>query len=90
MGFLWAIVIGLVIGLVARAVLPGRQNIPLWLTAVLGMVGAFLGRLIYQAFGGDGSKGLDWVQGIVYVATAAVVIAIVAPMYSRSRGTSRL
>jgi len=38
MTFIWAIIVGLVVGLIARAILPGRQNIPLWLTALLGIV----------------------------------------------------
>lgn len=29
MGWLWAIIVGLVLGLIAKAILPGRQNIPL-------------------------------------------------------------
>ena len=42
---------GLVIGLLARAVMPGRQHMGLILTMVLGLVGAWLGGLIGRATG---------------------------------------
>src|SRR5262245_40080227 len=42
---------GLLIGLVARAVLPGKQHMGLILTMLLGMVGAWLGGLIGRMTG---------------------------------------
>lgn len=42
---------GLVIGLVARAVMPGRQHMGLILTMLLGMVGAWLGGLVGRLTG---------------------------------------
>jgi len=44
-------IFGLVIGLVARAVLPGRQHMGLILTMILGLVGAWLGGFIGRATG---------------------------------------
>ena len=44
-------IMGLIIGLVARAVLPGRQHMGLILTMLLGMVGAWLGGLIGRVTG---------------------------------------
>ncbi|WP_420865385.1 GlsB/YeaQ/YmgE family stress response membrane protein, partial [Streptomyces pathocidini] len=34
MGWLWAIIVGLVLGLIAKAILPGKQNIPICLTII--------------------------------------------------------
>jgi uncharacterized membrane protein YeaQ/YmgE (transglycosylase-associated protein family) len=42
---------GLIVGLVARAILPGRQHMGLILTMILGIVGAWLGGLIGRATG---------------------------------------
>jgi uncharacterized membrane protein YeaQ/YmgE (transglycosylase-associated protein family) len=42
MGFIWTLIIGLVVGLVARAVMPGRQALGIILTMVLGIAGAFV------------------------------------------------
>ncbi len=50
MSWLWFIVIGLVAGLIARAVVPGRQNMGLLLTTLLGIVGSFVGGMIGSAF----------------------------------------
>jgi uncharacterized membrane protein YeaQ/YmgE (transglycosylase-associated protein family) len=39
-GIITALVVGLVIGALARLILPGKQNIPIWLTILVGLVGA--------------------------------------------------
>jgi uncharacterized membrane protein YeaQ/YmgE (transglycosylase-associated protein family) len=44
-------IFGLVVGLVARAVLPGRQHMGLIMTMILGLVGAWLGGLIGRTTG---------------------------------------
>jgi uncharacterized membrane protein YeaQ/YmgE (transglycosylase-associated protein family) len=44
-------IFGLIIGLVARAVMPGRQHMGLIMTMILGLVGAWLGGLIGRATG---------------------------------------
>ena len=43
------IVTGLIVGLIARALVPGRQSMGLLMTIVLGVVGAFVGGLISSA-----------------------------------------
>jgi uncharacterized membrane protein YeaQ/YmgE (transglycosylase-associated protein family) len=40
---IWIIVLGLVVGAIARLIVPGKHNIGLILTAVLGIVGAYVG-----------------------------------------------
>ena len=53
MGLLAFIVFGLVVGLIARAVMPGRQSMGLIATALLGMAGSFVGGLVGSLmFGG--------------------------------------
>jgi uncharacterized membrane protein YeaQ/YmgE (transglycosylase-associated protein family) len=46
MGLLLFVIFGLVVGFLARAILPGRQSMGLIMTAVLGMVGSLLGGFI--------------------------------------------
>ena len=46
-----AIVVGLIIGALGRLVLPGRQDMPIWLTIVIGIVAALIGSLIANALG---------------------------------------
>lgn len=51
MQYVWMAVIGFVVGLVARAILPGTQSLGLILTAVLGIAGSFLAGFAGQALG---------------------------------------
>lgn len=77
---------GLIIGLLGKLVAPGdRDNIPLWLTVICGIGGVVIGLVIYKAFGGDGSNGIDWVRWIVAIITAAVLVVIAAAVTGRSQ-----
>lgn len=69
------IVIGAIIGVVARLVLPGKQNISMALTVGLGIVGAVVGGLITRAILGDGHGIITF---IVSVIVAAILVGAVA------------
>ncbi|MYY03852.1 GlsB/YeaQ/YmgE family stress response membrane protein [Streptomyces sp. ATexAB-D23] len=83
MSFLWAIIAGLVIGLLAKLVVPGRQPIPLWLTILLGVVGALVGNALASAFGVRDTSGIDWIRHIFQIGVAAVLIALISPVWAR-------
>ena len=83
MSFIWAIIVGLIIGLIARAVLPGKQDIPIWLTIVLGIIGALIGNALAEAIGVEDTKSIDWIRHILQVIAAAVLIGVVAPFWSK-------
>ncbi len=51
MHYVWMAVIGFVVGLIARAILPGTQSLGIILTAVLGIAGALLAGFAGQAMG---------------------------------------
>lgn len=86
MTILWTIIIGFVVGLLARAIMPGRDNAGFLITTVLGIAGAFVGSLAGQALG-------FYAQGepaglVMSVLGAIVVLAIyryVAPTTSPTR-----
>ncbi|MET7947177.1 GlsB/YeaQ/YmgE family stress response membrane protein [Micromonospora sp. NPDC005324] len=84
-GFFAAIIIGLVIGALGRLVVPGKQNIPIWLTLLIGVVAAILGTLVAGALGVDETDGIDWIELILQVAFAAIGVAIVAGAHGRRR-----
>lgn len=87
MTIIFYLVVGTIVGLLGKFVAPGdKDNIPLWLTIVCGIGGMILGGVIYQAFGGDGSRGLDWTQGIVAILTAAVLVVIASTITGRNTG----
>ncbi|MFF8035456.1 MULTISPECIES: GlsB/YeaQ/YmgE family stress response membrane protein [unclassified Streptomyces] len=85
MSFLWAIIAGLVIGLLAKLVLPGRQPIPLWMTVLLGILGAVVGNALASAFGVRDTGGIDWIRHVFQIGIAAVLIAFVTPLWTRRR-----
>ena len=74
------LVAGVIIGPLARLVLPGKQDISLGMTILLGAVGAIVGGFIYQAFGGGETSGIDWIRLFVQIAVAAVVVVIYGNM----------
>ena len=51
MHYVWMAVIGFVVGLIARALLPGTQSLGLILTTVLGIAGSFAAGFAGQALG---------------------------------------
>jgi uncharacterized membrane protein YeaQ/YmgE (transglycosylase-associated protein family) len=82
-GILTAIIFGLVVGVLGRLVVPGRQNIPIWLTVVIGIVAALIGTFIAAAINVDDTRGIDWIEVLLQIGLAAVGVAIVAGARAR-------
>jgi uncharacterized membrane protein YeaQ/YmgE (transglycosylase-associated protein family) len=83
-GIITAIIIGLIVGALGRLVLPGRQNIPIWLTIIVGIVAALLGTALARAIGiPTATSGIDWLELLVQVILAAVGVALVAGAWGR-------
>ena len=51
MGIVWTIIVGFLVGLIARAVMPGRQGMGLIATTLVGVGGALLAGYVGQALG---------------------------------------
>jgi uncharacterized membrane protein YeaQ/YmgE (transglycosylase-associated protein family) len=81
----WLIIEGLVIGLLAKLVVPGRNPVPVWLTILIGIAGALLGNLISNYLGVRHTSGIDWIRHILQVAVAAVLVSLATPAYGRRR-----
>ncbi len=84
-GIISALVVGLVIGALARLVVPGKQDIPIWLTIVIGALGAIVGTALAQVVGVAVTPGIDWIELVLQVTVAAIGVAVVAGVYSRRR-----
>ncbi|WP_229073670.1 GlsB/YeaQ/YmgE family stress response membrane protein [Actinoplanes sp. DH11] len=82
-GFFTAIIIGLIVGALGRLVVPGKQNIPIWLTLAIGVVAALLGTFLAAAIGVDDTPGVDWIELALQVGLAAAGVALVAGMRAR-------
>jgi uncharacterized membrane protein YeaQ/YmgE (transglycosylase-associated protein family) len=72
-GFLVA---GLIIGLIARLLLPGRQRIGLLWTLALGVVGSLIGGTIANALRAGSIWELNFVGFVAAVAVSVVVLAV--------------
>ncbi|MFC5001488.1 GlsB/YeaQ/YmgE family stress response membrane protein [Dactylosporangium cerinum] len=88
-GIITALIVGLIVGALGRLVVPGRQNIPIWLTMVIGVVAALLGTVIANAIGvSTDTPGVDWGELLIQVLVAAVGVALVVGVAGRGRRSS--
>jgi uncharacterized membrane protein YeaQ/YmgE (transglycosylase-associated protein family) len=86
-GIITAIIIGAVIGLLGRLLLPGKQPIGVLLTIVVGIVAALLGTALARAMGiATATSGVDWMELLVQVVVAVAGVALVAAVMGRRRG----
>ena len=86
MGFIWTIIIGFIAGLIAKFVMPGRNEPSGFvLTTILGIVGAFLATFVGQALGwytaGEGA-------GLIGAIVGAIAVLFIWGAISRRRGAA--
>ncbi|WP_406165248.1 GlsB/YeaQ/YmgE family stress response membrane protein [Streptomyces sp. NBC_00996] len=74
-GIISAILIGIIIGVLGRLVVPGRQRIGIMWTILVGIVAAFIGSGIAAAFGVADTKGVDWIEWLIQIGLAALGVA---------------
>jgi uncharacterized membrane protein YeaQ/YmgE (transglycosylase-associated protein family) len=76
MSILGAIIGGLIVGLLARFILPGRQGLSLPITAAIGIVAALIGWWVAGKLGVQSTSGIDWLRWIISIIIAAVGIVV--------------
>ena len=84
-GIITAIIIGAIIGVLGRLLLPGRQNISMLLTVIVGIVAALLGSFIAGQLGVQNTAGVDWTEILIQVILAVVGVGLVAGFSGRRR-----
>jgi uncharacterized membrane protein YeaQ/YmgE (transglycosylase-associated protein family) len=80
-----AIFVGAIIGALARLIKPGRQNISIVLTILVGIVAAVIGTFIGRALGLNADGGFDILTFIIQLVLAVIGVGIVAGTAGRSR-----
>ena len=80
MGIIWTIVLGLVIGVIAKLIHPGRENMGIIMTIVLGIAGSFLAGIIGQAIGWYRAG-----EGAGFIASVIVAIILLV-IYGKIKG----
>lgn len=68
------VVFGLVVGVIARLVVPGRQHLSLGMTLVLGLVGSVVGGVVANAIGTGDIFELNVIGSLVAIAAAVLLI----------------
>jgi len=65
-GLLMTIIIGFVVGVIAKLIMPGKENMGLILTTLLGIAGSIVASYLGQAVGWyEAGQGAGWIASIV-------------------------
>jgi len=89
MTIIWQLIIGLIVGVIARFLMPGKEALPAgilgWLlTALLGIAGAFLGGWIARTFWAGENYIVGWVMSII----GAIILLIIVRLIFGRGGTT--
>ena len=76
MQILGLLIVGLIIGALARLLLPGRQKIGLGLTLLLGVIGALIGGTIASALDSGDIFELNFIGFVAAVASSVGLLAV--------------
>ena len=83
------VVCGLVVGLIARMIVPGRQSMGLLMTTVMGIAGALVGGFLYSMIwgrpNGPGTAQYNWDGWLVSILGASLLVWLGTKMKSRTR-----
>lgn len=70
------IVFGLIVGAVARLLVPGKQHLSIWMTLLLGLVGSVVGGVVASALGTGDIFELNILGSIVAIAAAVGLVLV--------------
>jgi uncharacterized membrane protein YeaQ/YmgE (transglycosylase-associated protein family) len=86
-GIISAILIGIVVGVLGRLLVPGKQAIGMLVTILVGIVSAFIGTALARALGiPTATEGIDWLELLCQVVVAAIGVALVSALMGRRTG----
>jgi uncharacterized membrane protein YeaQ/YmgE (transglycosylase-associated protein family) len=81
------IIVGLIAGFIARAVIPGRQSMSIGATILLGIIGSFVGGLLgFLIFGKDAGSGFIQPSGIIGSIIGAIIVLAIYLAVKRRGG----
>lgn len=77
MGLIWTLIVGFVVGAIARAILPGRDALAWWQTILLGVVGSYVGGFLGALLPGGGRPTDFTAAGFIGSVIGAVLLLVV-------------
>ena len=84
-GIISALIFGAIIGAVGRLLVPGKQNMPIWLTVLVGIVAAFAGTALARLLNLS-TGGFNFWEVLFQVVIAAIAVFVVAALWPKGRG----
>jgi uncharacterized membrane protein YeaQ/YmgE (transglycosylase-associated protein family) len=84
MGILWTLIIGLVVGAIAKLLMPGKDPGGFFITMLLGVAGALLAGFIGRALGWYSDPGQG--PGIIASIIGALLLLLIYRMFVGRRG----
>lgn len=86
-----SLIFGIILGPLARLILPGRQSIGIMWTILAGFIGALVGGLLANAVGlSDTEDNIDWLRIIIQLICAVVAVAAIAGWKGSQSATARV
>lgn len=84
--FIWWMIIGLFAGLIARAIVPGRQPMGVLMTMILGMIGSLVGGFVSTLISGQDPQNPGMhASGLVMSTLGAIVVLAIYVWSARPR-----
>lgn len=72
--YLWMFIVGIVVGAIARLIMPGSQGIGILMTGVLGVAGSFVGGFVARLFSKPADGALVHPAGLILSVLGALVL----------------
>jgi len=85
MAIIGFLVFGLVVGAIARLIKPGKQNLSLLMTLLLGVVGSLIGGVVASALGTGDIWELNILGAIVAIIAAVLLIGVAESMSGKNK-----
>ena len=72
--YLWMFIVGIVVGLIARWIMPGAQAMGLLMTGLVGIAGSFIGGFIARLFSKPADGAIVHPAGLVLSVVGALIL----------------
>ena len=79
--YLWMFIVGIVVGMIARFIVPGSEHMGLLMTGVIGVVGSFVGGFIARLFSKPADGAIVHPAGLILSIVGAMILLFAAKQF---------